>query len=102
MPNATGPRAYEAEPGGPPGYSPAVLRKALVAVEEAATEAREGRERGERDDKAEQIALADHAANPFGEGYACEPAAGVQCSLICRSSGYALSSPDWGSRMRDV
>jgi len=71
--------------GGPAGRAlPAQLAIKLVAVEEAATEAREGGERGERNDETEQIALADHAAIPFGEGYACERAADARCSLISR------------------
>ena len=40
----------------------------LVTVEEAAGEARERCQSGERDDEAEEGALADHAASPFGEG----------------------------------
>jgi len=69
VPDAAGPRAYEAVPGCPPGYSPVMPCRILVAVEVAATEARKRRERGERDDKAEQVALGEHCRKSFRGGF---------------------------------
>jgi hypothetical protein len=73
----------------------------LVAVEVAAGEARERRERGERHDETKEGALADHAAILSGE---LRPQIRLRALLVLpefSAIAAGVSSPERGSRTGD-
>src|SRR3954466_12945513 len=82
-----------AAPPPPPRY---FALDVLVAVEEAAREARERGERADRHDETKKGALADHDACPFERGSAHEVRRGGDCSPSSRSSARACRPPEGG------